>query len=254
MRVLKYGYGVCANIYRYAIINKNTAGNAQRKGERMALENLYQCTMKDLTDLPQRMAEAFQDHPLFFIAFPKAETRHECLVYFFEQYLSAIAPDSMFLADSEELNTIMIVCDSRRYEHRQYLRRLAKMNLKFLYFIPRLGIRHCISLIRNWDMFSSRWLKDFERDKFFHLDGIFTRKEMRGQGKGEAMIRELLDEGEIMDMDISAEAHEKRTALWLEKMGFVLMNTIVDEESDLYQYCLIARHHKEQKSWIQSIE
>lgn len=220
----------------------------------MALENLYQCTKDELTDLPQRLADVFLDNPLFLIAFPKEATRRECLVYFFEQYLTAIAPDSMFLADSKELNTIMIVCDSRRYEHRRYLQRLAKMNLKFVHFIPLLGISHCFSLIRNWDIFSSRWLKDFERDKFFHLDMIFTRKELWGQGRGEAMIRELLDEGDIMDMDISVEAYQKNTALWLEKMGFVLMNTIVDEDNDLYQYCLIARRHKEQKTWIQSIE
>lgn len=219
----------------------------------MALENLYRCTKEELTDLPQRMAEAFLDNPLFLVAFPKETNRRECLTYFFEQYLTAIAPDSMFLADGEELNTIMIVCDSRRYRHRQYLRRLVRMNLKFAHFIPRLGLTHCFSLIRNWEMFSSRWLKDFERDKFFHLDVIFTCRDMRGCGKGEAMIRELLDEGEIMDMDISVEAYDKKTALWLEKMGFILMNTIVDEDNDLYQYCLIARHHKEQKSWIQSI-
>lgn len=220
----------------------------------MALENLYQCTSDELADLPQRMADAFFDHPLFTIAFPTTATRRDCLIYFFEQYLAAIAPDSLFLADGKELNTIMIICDSRRYEHFQYLRRLVKMNFKFLYFVPRLGISHCFSLIRNWEMFSSRWLKDFERDQYIHLDMIFTRKEMRGKGKGEAMIRELLDEGDIMDMDVSVEVHEKQTALWLEKMGFILMNTIVDEENDLYQYCLIARHHKEQKSWIQSIE
>ena len=59
------------------------------------------------------------------------------------------------------------------------------------------------------------------------------------------MVRELIDEGYIMNMDVSAEVYQKKTALWLEKLGFVLMNTIVDEENDLYQYCLINQQHKE---------
>lgn len=219
----------------------------------MALENLYQCTKEELTDLPQRMADAFFDNPLFLTAFPTEETRRDGMIYYFTQYLAAIAPESMFLADSKELNTMMIVCDSRRHEHRRYYHRLMKMNTKLIKLIPQLGLKHSYALLRNWEMFSSRWLKDFKRDKYFHLEAIFTRSDARGTGRGEAMIRELLDEGDIMDMDISTEAYDKQTALWLEKIGFVLMNTIVDEENDLYQYCFIAQHHKEQKSWIQSI-
>ncbi len=211
----------------------------------MALENLYQCTPSQLQTLPEKLADAFYNSPLFQIAFPNEKQRKECMVFYFKQYLYTIAPEALFLADSEEMNTIMIVCDSRRFNQKEYYKRLCKMNLRFVRFVRKLGLKHCLYLIKHWDMFSSRWMKDFERSEHFHLDMMITDAGQRHQGNAERMVRELIDEGDIMNMDVSAEVYQKKTALWLEKLGFVLMNTIVDEENDLYQYCLINQQHKE---------
>lgn len=220
----------------------------------MALENLYQCTQEEMHDLPQRLAEAFYDDDLYQVAFPQKEKRMKCLIYFFRHYLTAIAPECIFLADSKELNTVMVIYDSRKYQKRQNVKRLLNMNLKFLKFLPMLGPSAFIHLIREWDMFTSRWLNDFERGEYFHLDLIFTRPENRHQGIAEQMIRELIDEGNIMFMDITVETHHKENAIWYEKLGFVLMNTIVNEDNNLHQYCLINRYRKEQTSWTQNIE
>lgn len=211
----------------------------------MALENLYQCTPSQLQTLPEKLAEAFYFSPLFQVAFPDEEKRRECMVFYFKQYLYAIAPEALFLADSEEMRTIMIVCDSRRYQKKEYAKRLCKMNLRFVRFVKKLGMKQCLYLIKHWDMFSSRWMKDFKRSHHFHLDMIITDANEQHKGIAERMVRELIDEGDIMDMDVSAEVYQKETALWLEKMGFILMNTIVDEENYLHQYCLINQQHKE---------
>lgn len=220
----------------------------------MALENLYQCTQEELQDLPQQLAEAFFNDDLYVTAFPKEATRMECMVYYFQHYLTAIGPNSMFLADCEDKNTIMVVYDSRRYQKKAYMKRLLRLNIKLIKLLPMMGFHPFLNLVKGWDMFSSRWLKDFERDDHFHLDLIFTKHEMQHKGIGERMVRELIDEGDIMDMDVSVETHHRENALWYEKLGFVLMNTIVDEENGLHQYCLIARHMEEQTSWIRNIE
>ena len=188
----------------------------------MALENLYQCTPSQLQTLPEKLADAFYNSPLFQIAFPNEKQRKECMVFYFKQYLYTIAPEALFLADSEEMNTIMIVCDSRRFNQKEYYKRLCKMNLRFVRFVRKLGLKHCIYLIKHWDMFSSRWMKDFERSEHFHLDMMITDAGQRHQGNAERMVRELIDEGDIMNMDVSAEVYQKKTALWLEKLGFVL--------------------------------
>lgn len=57
------------------------------------------------------------------------------MVFYFKQYLYTIAPEALFLADSEEMNTIMIVCDSRRFNQKEYYKRLCKMNLRFVRFV-----------------------------------------------------------------------------------------------------------------------
>lgn len=220
----------------------------------MALENLYRCTKEELYSLPEHLADVFFTDELYVHAFPKESTRRECMVFFFQHYLEAIAPDCIFLADSKEMNAIMVVYDSRRYQKKAYGMRLLKMNMKFIHFLSMLGVRQFLYLMKNWDMFSSRWINDFETGAYFHLDLLFTQPAMRHQGIATHMVRELIDEGDIMAMDISVETHHYENALWYEKLGFVLMNTIVDEDSGLHQYCLIERYRKESKSWIQNIE
>ncbi len=211
----------------------------------MALENLYRCSDQQLQALPEKLTEAFYNHPLFQVAFPEESKRSQCMQYFFKQYLDAIAPEALFLADSEQMRTVMIVCDSRRHQKKAYMKRLLRMNIRFIHLIPLIGLRQSIYLIRHWDMFSSRWFKDIKRNHYFNLYMIINDAAKRNRGIAERMVRELIDEGDIMDMDISAEVYQKDMALWLEKMGFILMNTIVDEENHLHQYCLIAQHHKE---------
>lgn len=211
----------------------------------MALENLYQCTQAEIEFLYRDLTTAFFDDDLYQIAFPDESTRKACLQHFFKYYIEAMRPDCTFLADSEEKNCIMMVYDSRKCVKKNYYQRLIKMNIHFLRFIFILGIRQSINLVREWDMFSSRWTKDFVRSEFLHLDLIFTKKQMQHQGIAERMVRELIDEGDIMDMDITVETHHKKNAVWYEKLGFVLMNTIVDSTNNLHQYCLLVRHTKE---------
>lgn len=211
----------------------------------MALENLYQCSKAEVSSLYIDLAKAFYTDDLYHVAFPNEDTRKQCMEYFFKHYLKAIAPECYFLADSKERNAVMVIYDSRRYNRRSYWFRLLKMNVKFLKFIKLIGIKNSIKLLREWDMFSSRWVKSFVTKEHFHLDLIYTNEEYRKQGVALKMIKELLDEAIIMEMDVSVETHHEDNANWYKKMGFVLMNTVVDAASDLHQYCLLIRNLKE---------
>lgn len=211
----------------------------------MALENLYQCSQAEIEFLYRDLTTAFFDDDLYQVAFPDVSTRKACMQHYFKYYLQAIGPDCTFLADSEEKNCIMVVYDSRKCDTKSYIKRMCIMNFHFLKFIFLLGIKQSFALLKEWDMFSSRWTKDFVRSDSFHLDLIFTKQEKQHQGIAERMVRELIDEGDIMDMDVTVETHHRKNALWYEKLGFVLMNTIVDSSNNLHQYCLLVRNTKE---------
>lgn len=217
--------------------------------KRMALENLYQCTQDEVSILYKEFTTAFFNDDLYKIAFPDLETRRDCMDYFFKHYIDAIAPDCMFFADSAAMNCVMVVYDSRKYNRkynkRTYVKRLLQMNFRFLHFIKLMGFMKAFRLVKEWEMFSSRWTKDFVIGPHFHLDLIFTMKEKSCQGLATRLIEELVDEGNIMSMDVTIETHHKDHAQWYEGLGFVLMNTIVYAGSDLHQYCLLARHSKE---------
>lgn len=220
----------------------------------MALENLYQCTWEECENLPNQMADIFFHDVLFEAMFPKEATRKTCLRLFFSEYLKAFGPDSMILADSADRNAYMVIYDKRSTHQPSYFKRMCRMNAKLIRLLPKMGGRNFLHLLKNWDLLSHHWVKSFERDPYLHLDFIFTNDQMRHQGIAKQMVRELVDEGDIMDMDVCVHTFQKQRAVWYEQLGFVLMNTIVDEESGFSQYCLIARHEKERTSWIQSIE
>lgn len=211
----------------------------------MALENLYRCSGEEIKTLYKDLTTAFFDDDLYVLAFPNESTRKQCMEFYFQYYIEAILPESYVLADSDKLQTIMVVCDSRKYQKKSYVWRLFKMNIKFLKIVKLIGIRQAYMLSREWDMFSSRWVKDFLANDYFHLDLIFTKEGMQKQGIASKMVQDLLDEAHNMDMDISVETHHANNVAWYETMGFVLMNTIIDAKSDLHQYCMIHRNQKE---------
>ena len=217
----------------------------------MAFENLYQLNEEQYQNLPARLGEAFFLHPLFCRLFPNAQVRKTCITYFMSQYLKLLAPYALCLAESEAMHAVIIVYDSRRYVRKEYWRALLQMDFHLLALVKQLGIRDMLHFIKELESLSKRWVIDFERKAYFYVELVFA-SEMHHK-EALQLVRELIDEGDIMDMNVAVKTSDKESALWYERLGFTLMNTIVDEESGLDQYCLIAKHHKEQKSWIQDI-
>lgn len=218
----------------------------ESNGELMALENLYRCTNQQIDQLYRELTTVFFNDPLYVAAFPQEAKRRECMDLFFQQYIRAIASSSIFLADSAALQSVMVIYDSRRYRRFSYVWKLIKMNVHFLRFITLLGVKQSFRLLKEWDMFTSRWIKDFAANAYFHLDLVFTKPEAQHQGIATKMVKELLDEARIMDMDVTVETHELANKEWYESLGFVLMNTIVDEHQDLHQYCMLIRNNKKE--------
>ena len=212
----------------------------------MALENLHRCTQAEIDQLYLELTTIFFDDPLYTTAFPDEEKRRVCMELFFQQYIRAIAPFCLFLADSEAMQSVMVIYDSRRHRSVAYIWNMIKMNTHFLRFLALLGWKQSFQLLKEWDMFTSRWTKDFVAQAYFHLDLVYTKQSAQHQGIATYMVKELLDEAGIMDMDVTVETHELANKKWYESLGFVLMNTIMDERQGLKQYCMLIRNQKKE--------
>lgn len=212
----------------------------------MAFENLYQCNEQDITVLYKDLAAAFYDDDLYITVFPDEATRLECLQFFFRNYVEAIRSSCHFLADNDEMNSIMVVYDSRREQAFRYYLKLIRMNFRFLKFVNILGsFQKSVKVLKDWDMFTSRWTKEFVHGESFHLDMIITKEEARKGGRGSFLVKELLDEAQIMNMDVTVETHHEENASWYESLGFMLVNTFTHTGNDVKQFCLLIRNKEE---------
>lgn len=213
----------------------------------MALETLYHLTQHEIDKLHEDMATHFLDDDLYRTVFTDDKKRERVLRYFFRHYLKCIASNCHFVADSKELNSVMVVYDSSLEDPLLYHIRLLWMNIKMLPLLGMLGSwKNVLHVLSCWDMFTSRWTKNFIHGFSFHADLIFTREQCRGQGLATTMLQALREEANQRHWDITMETHHEDNIPLYKRCGFAIMLEITHEEYQLKQYCLLQRNSEVQ--------
>lgn len=214
-----------------------------RKGEYMALENLYALNKSEIALIYKDLADNFYNDELYMTIFPSEKYRKQALEVFFKEYIKAISPYCTFYADSVQRLSVMVVYDSRTYSKLSYFRHMASMNLRLLKLFS-VEPSALFNAMKCWDMFTSRWVKNFVNKEYFHLDLLFTNKNFRMQGLASKMLIELVRDAQNLNMDITMETHNKDNLPYYQQFGFILMNTITDPNYNLKEYCMMIRNDR----------
>lgn len=209
----------------------------------MALENLYALNKSEIALIYKDLAENFYNDELYMTVFPDKKYRKQALEVYFKEYIRAIAPYCTFYADSVQRISVMVVYDSRKYSGFAYMRRMIGMNLRLLKLF-NVEPKALFNAIKCWDMFTSRWVKNFVKKDYFHLDLLFTNKNFRMQGLASKMLIELVRDAQHLNMDITMETHNKDNLPYYQQFGFVLMSTISDPNYNLKEYCMMIRNDR----------
>lgn len=211
----------------------------------MSFSGFYKLKDAEIASLHKDLADNFYYDDLYKTVFPDDKNRLRILRYLFKHYLKALRPYCHFLADSKDLNSVMLVWDSSREQPNLYRLRLLWLNIKM---IPMLLSLHSFAAIAHvidcWDMFTSRWIEEFVQDNYFHLDLFFTHREQRGKGLGSKMLANLLYEAEQRGYDITMETHHGDNLSFYQRTGFVLMSEITQPQYQLHQYNLMHKSGK----------
>lgn len=211
----------------------------------MKLQECYTLTKSDISYLHKHLARAFYEDELYKVVFPEETTRLAALEYFFDCYIEAIHWYCDFYYDEEDFHSCLIVYDARRYKRFEYEIQFLKMNLKLIGLIGIIGFKPFFRLVRNWELFTSRWVKEFVKKDYFHLDLVFTKKKDQGKGYGSALVTAFVDAAKEMGRDITLETHEQKNVDFYDRLGFVLMSVIHMEHLPLKQYCMLMRNKEE---------
>lgn len=208
----------------------------------MPLSDLYLMNDEEITDIHKQMAKNFYNDDLYCMVFPDEKKRLENLTYFFKHYLHMIEPYSLFLADSKELHSVMVIFDSASEDAFAYVFRVLWMVIKM---IPMMIRQRSWATIKQsiacWEMFTSRWVREFATKEYYHLDLLYTQEEYRKEGTAMKMIQSLHEEAVLRNHDISMETHHAENLSLYEKAGFALMSKITLPNNDITQYNLLLR-------------
>lgn len=209
----------------------------------MPLSDLYLMSEKEISMLYKDLAENFYHDDLYCTVFPDDSTRLDTLRHFFKHYVRAIRPYCHFVANSEEIQSVMVIWDSQLEQSLPYHIRLIRMNIDMIPMLLKLrswnGILH---VLRCLDMFTSQWVKEFVTDSYFHLDFFFTRPEARNQGIGYYMLKKLIEEARQQHREITMETHHDENLRLYNKVGFVLMSEVSHSQHGVRQYNLLMKN------------
>ena len=211
----------------------------------MSFSDFYLLNEKQIANLYKDLAVNFYDDDLYRTVFPDEGSRPRILRYIFKHYLRALRPHCHFLADSKDMNSVMVIWDSSLERPLRYRLAIIWLNIKM---IPMLLSLHSLRSVRHvidcWDMFTSRWIDEFVQDDYFHLDLFFTRQDQRGKGLGHSMMEQLLEEAEACGYDITMETHHADNLSFYQRAGFVLMSEITHSQYQIHQYNLLHKTGK----------
>ena len=209
----------------------------------MSFAGVYELSDYEISVVYKEMADHFYDDDLYKTIFPVEKSRRRMVKYFFKHYLAAIRPYSHFIADSKEQNCVAVVYDSRLEISWKYYIRVFFLNIQM---IPMLISLHSFEsiwhVIKCWDMFTSRWVKEFVNTDAYHIDMMYTKEEKRGQGLATHMMDVVCKDAKQHHMDVTMETHHEGNLALYEHAGFKLMSVITHENYELKQFCLLMRN------------
>ena len=206
------------------------------------LENVYYLTDEEIHRLYKQIADNYFYDDLYCTIFKSETSRKWALPYLFRHYIKAIRPFCHFVADSSDLNSVMVVYDSS-------LDTSILMRLRYVLFIFSLiplafgvhsisSIHHAIDCI---DMFLSFWMKDFVSADYYSVDLFYTKREARHAGYGTKVIESVIQNAKLNHFDVALETHRSDHVSIYEKFGFRLMGNITHEEYNVSKYCMLLK-------------
>ncbi|MEG0360135.1 MAG: GNAT family N-acetyltransferase [Longicatena sp.] len=211
----------------------------------MSLSSLYMMNETEIENLANTLTENFFDDDLYCSVFRNEQKRSVALEHFFKHYIKLIKPYSTFVADSKDLNCVMIVFNSSIEEGTPYALRVFWMSVKLVFLLLRYRSWNIIPhVVSGLDMFTSRWVKEFVIGDYYHLDFIFTKKDQRNKGLASNLISHLVKEANNKQFDLTMETHHEENLELYEKLGFVLMSKMSHEDYKVTQYNLLLKYKR----------
>jgi ribosomal protein S18 acetylase RimI-like enzyme len=207
-------------------------------------ERLYRVKKKDLPQLQSILTECFQEDPLYQKLIPDEEIRKKLLPKLFKIDLFEYFNECEIFADSEKLNSIVVVSDESEVYNAisYYITELIATIRTDSYLIkedPSLKTLHNFLLGKEY--LNSKWTDKLHDTKRLHIIYLAVRPSMRHQGLSSNLLKELIAYADQEGLMVSLETHNEANVSLYEHHDFEIYEKI-KRHFGLTQYCLIRKH------------
>lgn len=212
-------------------------------------ERLYRVKKKDLPQIEELLTECFQEDPLYHTLIPDDDIREKLLPELFRSDLIEYFQECDIFAESEELNSIIIVSDESEVynELRYYLNEFIATIRTDSYLIKEdLSLKTLHNFIIGKDYLNSKWTEELHDDHRIHIIYIAVRPSKQHHGLSSKLINEVIDYADREGLMISLETHNEKNLSFYQHYGFEVYDKL-NEHFGLTQYCLV-RNRKEDKN------
>ncbi len=218
-------------------------------------EQLYRVKRKDLPKLQVLLAECFQEDPLYNKLIPDDRIRKKLLPQLFHSDLLEYFKECEIYADSEELNSIIVISDeSEVYNAIQYYMTELMATIRTDSYLikedPSLKTLHNFMVGKEY--LNSKWTDMLHNNKRLHIIYLAARPSMQHHGLSGHLLNEVMDYADQEGLMVSLETHNEKNLPFYMHHGFEVFKTI-EHHFGLKQYCLIRKYRgKEEYSQQQS--
>ena len=222
---------------------------------------LYRVQREDLPRLQKMLVECFARDPLYETLIPDAETRKRLMPELFECDLNEFYETCEIFADSEELNSILVVSDEAEHINmfhfflteswatvRFYLTE-AWASLKTDEYLIKedKSLKTLWNFIRGRDYLNSHWTAQLHQENRLHIIYLAVSPNVQHHGVAEKLMDDAIRYAEEHRMMISLETHNEKNVAFYAHFGFKVFG-IVEKGMDLTQHFV----HKTRTSAIGS--
>ena len=210
----------------------------------MKSDKLYRVQREDLPKLEQLLYRCFVHDPLYETLIPDAEIRKRLMPELFQCDMDEFYETCEIFADSEELNSILVVSDEA--EHINMFHFFLTESWATIHtdaFLikedPTLATFH--NFIKGGDYLNSSWTDQLHQTQRRHIIYLAVDPEMQHHGIAAKLLDETIAYAQEHHMMISLETHNEKNVDFYKNFGFQVYG-IVEKNFPLKQYCLIREY------------
>ena len=210
----------------------------------MTTDKLYRVRREDLPKLEELLNKCFAQDPLYQTLIPDPEIRKRLMPELFKCDMDEFYELCEIYADSEELNSVLVVSDqaeARNSIYQYFVEAKATLETDTFLIKEDPSFKTFQNFIKGDDYLNSSWTDQLHQKQRLHIIYLAVDPAMQHHGIAALLMEEAIQYAQDHKMMISLETHNEKNLDFYQHFGFKVYG-VMKKNFPLKQYCLIREY------------